>query len=59
MATTLVIVSFNSFKVIEQCLGGVIDAGNLGVIIVDNGSPDGSASALSARVPSAEVVALV
>ena len=59
LATTLVIVSFNSFKVIEQCLGGVIDAGNLGVIIVDNGSPDGSASALSARFPSAEVVALV
>jgi len=58
LATTLVIVSFNSFKVIEQCLGGIIDAGTHGVIIVDNGSPDGSASALAARFPSAEVVGL-
>ncbi|WP_417546633.1 glycosyltransferase family 2 protein [Marinobacter sp.] len=58
MKTTLVIVSFNSFKVIERCLGSVIDSGVYPVIIVDNGSPDGSAEGLMARFPGADVVCL-
>ncbi|XKH00012.1 glycosyltransferase family 2 protein [Marinobacter nauticus] len=58
MNTTLIVVSFNSSEVIERCLSTVIDSGQYSVIIVDNGSPDGSAAALATRFPSAQVISL-
>ena len=51
-------VSFNSSEVIERCLSTVIDSDQYSVIIVDNGSPDGSAAALATRFPSAQVISL-
>ena len=43
---------------VERCLGGVIDSGQYPVIIVDNGSPDGSSDILAARFPAAQIIGL-
>lgn len=58
MTTSIVIVSYNSFDIIEQCLGELIDCGRYPVIIIDNASPDGSADKLALRFPDTRVVAL-
>lgn len=58
MKTTIVIVSYNSFSVIERCLGGLIDSNRYPVVVVDNASPDGSAAKISKRFPNAHVVSL-
>ncbi|WP_273003958.1 glycosyltransferase family 2 protein [uncultured Marinobacter sp.] len=58
MKTTIVIVSYNSFSVIENCLGPLIDAGVCPVIVVDNASQDGTAKRVSRRFPNASLIVL-
>jgi N-acetylglucosaminyl-diphospho-decaprenol L-rhamnosyltransferase len=55
---SLIIVSYNSNKMITQCLAPVIDSGIFPVTIVDNASTDGSARALEDRFPNARIEAL-
>jgi GT2 family glycosyltransferase len=53
---TIIIVSYKSAAVIEKCLGPMIDLGKYPVIIVDNASPDSSASKLAKRFIHAEIL---
>lgn len=55
---TIIIVSYNSQKVMTKCLGSLIDSKVYPVIVVDNASTDGSAEALRNRFPDAMVKAL-
>ena len=58
MKTTIVIVSYNSFSVIERCLGRLIDSGICSVIVVDNASQDGTAKKVSNRFPNVNLIEL-
>lgn len=55
---TLIIVSYNSHSIIEECLAVLIDSKKYPAIIIDNASTDDSARKLKERFPSAAVVAL-
>ncbi|HSR88567.1 MAG TPA: glycosyltransferase family 2 protein, partial [Pontiella sp.] len=55
---TLVIVSYNSCGIIKQCQDELLKSGAYRIIIIDNGSPDGSAERLQKEYPEVEVVAL-
>ena len=51
--TSLIIVCYNSYSVIERCLSPLIDSGLFPVYIVDNASVDDSAEKLRSRFPGA------
>lgn len=53
---TLIIVSFNSAKVIDQCQSQLLDAATYPVLVIDNASPDQSAIKLKNRYPEIEVI---
>lgn len=53
---SIVIVSFNSASVIDECQHELLASGRFPVIIVDNASTDGSADRLSNAYPAAHVV---
>ena len=55
---TLIIVSFNSFDVIERCLDEVLNAPKFRIIVVDNASLDTSAAKLTEQFPDVEVLPL-
>lgn len=55
-----VVVSYNYGDLLEQCVGSIVaetSAGPADVVVVDNGSTDGSIERLSAAFPSARVIA--
>lgn len=55
---TILIVSYNSFSVIQKCMHDLISAGQYRTIIIDNASTDGSAGMLASSYPHAEVLAM-
>ncbi|NLE99960.1 MAG: glycosyltransferase family 2 protein, partial [Anaerolineales bacterium] len=55
---TVVIVSWNVRSLLSRCLRSLADAGrSLDVIVVDNGSSDGSAAMVQAEFPAARLIA--
>ena len=55
---TLIIISYNSSKVIDRCQQKLLSSNNYPVLLIDNASPDGSADKLRKPFPNVEVVAL-
>ena len=55
---SIIIVSYNSQKILTQCLAPLIESGEYPIIIIDNASPDGSADTLKSRFPRAKTIAL-
>jgi GT2 family glycosyltransferase len=55
---SLIIISFNSASIIQQCQQQLLDATPFPTFIIDNASPDGSAKILAEKFPKVEVVAL-
>jgi GT2 family glycosyltransferase len=55
---TLIIISYNSYDILRKCQDDLLKSSRYRVIIVDNGSPDGSAERLQQEYPVVEVVAL-
>tara|TARA_B110001469_G_scaffold66867_1_gene63850 strand:- start:4476 stop:5309 length:834 start_codon:yes stop_codon:yes gene_type:complete len=55
---TIITVSYNSQKILTQCLAPLIESGKYPVIIIDNASPDDSESVLKHRFPRAKTIAL-
>jgi len=55
---TIITISYNSQKILSQCLAPLIESGKYPVIIIDNASPDDSESALKNRFPQAKTIAL-
>ncbi len=56
LKASLIIVCYNSFLIIEECLSSLIDSRQFPVYFVDNASTDGSAEKLIARYPNAKVL---
>lgn len=60
MDVSVIVVNWNTRKLLEQCLGSVYEtAGSLAVevIVVDNGSSDGSVEMVRERFPQARLIA--
>lgn len=55
---SLIIISYNSHRTLEKCLGALIQATKYPVIIIDNASPDGSGKLLETQFPNAVVKTL-
>jgi len=55
---TVIIISYNSFAVIERCQAEILNDSAFRFLIIDNASPDGSAEKLRARFPRCEVISL-
>lgn len=55
---TVVIVSYNSYEVITECMEAFITNASSRIVIVDNASPDQSGQRLQERYPNVEVVQL-
>lgn len=55
---TLIIISYNSSRVITQCLSELLLSNSFDVIIVDNASTDHSADTLKSRFPDCQVISL-
>jgi GT2 family glycosyltransferase len=60
-AVTVAVVSWNTRELLLRCLGsmrGDVEAGRAQVVVVDNGSGDGSAAAVRDQAPWAELIEL-
>ncbi len=55
---SIVIVSFNSASIIEQCQSTLLNEAQLPIFVVDNASPDGSAAILEQKFPATTTLAL-
>ena len=55
---TIITISYNSQKVLTQCLGPLIESGSYPTIIIDNASTDRSAELLQTRFPEIQLKAL-
>lgn len=55
---SIIIVSYNSQKILNQCLAPLIESGEYPIIIIDNASPDDIADKLKSRFPRAKTIAL-
>lgn len=55
---TLIIISFNSYRTIQKCLGGLLNSGKYEVIIVDNASTDDTVHQLACHFPEIKVLEL-
>ena len=55
---TIVIISYNSSAILQQCMDSLLDSGQFRIIIVDNNSSDNSAEILRTRYPKTEIIAL-
>lgn len=55
---TVIIVSYNSAAIMEMCQKELLESGRYPLVVIDNASPDGSASRLAAAFPNLQVLAL-
>ncbi len=55
---SLIIISYNSAGIIEQCQRELLDAMPFPTLIVDNASPNQSTTVLKKEFPRAEIIAL-
>jgi GT2 family glycosyltransferase len=62
MKTVIVVLNWNSYDMTRECIGSLLamektGSGSFEILIVDNGSRDGSAERLHAALPQVEVIA--
>src|ERR1700722_6513342 len=62
MKTVIVVLNWNSYDMTQECIGSLlamekVETGSFEILIVDNGSRDGSAERLRAALPQVEVIA--
>lgn len=55
---SIIIVTYNSFSFISDCLAPLIDMADAEIIVVDNDSRDGTAATVKRRFPSVTLLAL-
>lgn len=55
---SIIIVTYNSFSFISDCLAPLIDMADVEIIVVDNDSSDGTAATVKRKFPSVTLLAL-
>jgi len=58
MRTTILIPNYNGSKFIEACLDSLLKCGDYPIIVVDNGSADGSAEIIENKYPMVRLIKL-
>lgn len=56
--TTVLIPNYNGIKYIEACLDSLLKCGDVPIVIVDNGSADGSAELIAEEYPEVRLIRL-